>query len=114
MNQHKTTHTFLALERALDLVRAIRPLSDKLARLDPGLNRQLRSATSSVPLNLTEGRGRKKGDRLHHWRIAHGSALEVRACLRTAEAWGLFKPEDIAVALEALDQVVAICWRLTH
>ena len=114
MNPQRTTSSFLALDRALDLVRALRPLANRLDRHDRALAKQLRAAASSVPLNLAEGRGRRKGDRLHHWRIAAGSAREVQACLLTAEAWGYLECDELAPSMDALDQVLAICWRLTH
>ena len=106
--------TLLALDRALDMVRAVRPLAAKLARQDTSLMKQLKSAASSVPLNLAEGRQRTKGDRLHHYRIAAGSAEETRVCLRVAEAWDYVKQDELEVALDLLDQIVAMCWRLTH
>ena len=114
MNQHTSQTTFIALDRALDMVRAIRPLAEKMARCDSTLHKQLRAAASSVPLNLAEGQRRQKGDRLHHYRIAAGSADETRTCLQVAEAWGYLKQDELAVTLDLLDQIVAICWRLTH
>ena len=96
------------------MVRAIRPLAEKLARRDSALHKQLRGAASSVPLNLAEGQRRTKGDRLHHYRIAAGSADETRVCLQVAEAWGELAQDELCVALDLLDQIVAICWRLTH
>ena len=96
------------------MVHAIRPLVEKLAHCDSGLYKQLRAAASSVPLNLAEGWRRTKGDRLHHYRIAAGSADETRTCLQVAQAWGYLEREELEVALDLLDQIVAICWRLTH
>jgi four helix bundle protein len=114
MNQH-TSHTkFFALDHALSMVRAIRPLAEKLGRHDSGLHKQLRAAASSVPLNLAEGQRLTKGNRIHHYRIAMGSADETRTCLHVAEAWGYLEQDELTEVLDLLDQIVAICWRLTH
>ncbi len=47
----------------------------------------IRSA-SSVPANLSEGHGRCGRDRMHHWRIAYGSAKEVDTHLRLLSGSG--------------------------
>ena len=114
MNQPSHKSPFIAFNLALDMVRAIRPLVERLQKHDPDLAKQLRRAGSSVALNLAEGRRRVKRDRLHCWRVAAGSADEVRACLYTAEAWGHLQDNHPADALELVDQLLAICWRLTH
>jgi four helix bundle protein len=77
-----------ALEVALQAVEALQPLVAAIARHDRNLASQLRESGSSVPLNLAEGAGRQGGDRLHHYRIAAGSAREVRTTLRVAVASG--------------------------
>jgi hypothetical protein len=59
-------------------------------------------------------RAAQKNVRLHHWRVAAGSADEVRTALRVAVAWGDFDEPDAADALGLLDRVLAMLWRLTH
>jgi len=54
-------------------------------------------------------------ERLRHlWRIAAGSADEVVASLRVAEAFGHLEPAATASALALGDRVLAMLWRLTH
>jgi four helix bundle protein len=89
------------------------PLS-AIAQHDADLAQQLRRAAASVPLNLSEGRRRSGRDRLHLWRVAAGSADEVVATLRVAEAWGHVENASIAPALASCDRVLAMVWRLTH
>ena len=67
-----------------------------------------------MPLNLSEGRQRVGGDRLHLFRIAAGSMAEVKACLDTAEALDYLRPGDVLVSMELINRVQAMCWRLTH
>jgi len=106
--------SFDAFEVALQLVRSLRVPMEVVARRDPALVDQLRRAGSSVPLNIGEGRRRAGRDRLHHYRVAAGSADEVAAALRTAEAWGYLAAEAIAEPLSLCDRLLAMLWRLTH
>jgi len=73
----------------------------------------IRSA-SSVPANLSEGHGRFGRDRMHHWRIAYGSAKEVDTHLRLlihTDAIDSFRARE---ALNLFDDVRAMTWRLLH
>ena len=83
-------------------------------RRDPKLTDQLKRAASSVPLNLSEGRRRRGQDRVHHYRIAAGSANELLVSLQVAEAWGYLRPDDVEEVIELIDQVLAMLWRLTE
>ena len=74
----------------------------------------IRSAASSVALNLAEGRRRQGKDRQYHWSVAAGSADEKRTALRVARALGDLGEEETAAADDRLDQVLAICWGLTR
>jgi four helix bundle protein len=65
-------------------------------------------------LNLAEGNRRTGKDRRHFFRIAAGSANEVRTALRVAEAWGYVEAKAITRALGLLDQTLAMLWKLTH
>lgn len=106
--------TFHALDVSLDLIRALRAPVEVLQQHDSSLAQQARRAAASIALNLAEGRRRAGGDRRHHFRIAAGSADEVRACLRVAEAWGWVSPDSLQESLVLLDRVLAMLWRLTR
>ena len=73
----------------------------------------IRSA-SSVPANLTEGHGRFGRDRMHHWRIAYGSAKEVDTHLRLLAQAGAIDKTQTTAALELFDEVRAMTWRLLN
>jgi len=105
---------FHAFDVALEMVQQLRQPLAILATHDASLAQQLRRAAASVPLNVSEGRRRVGRDRLHLWRIAAGSADEVRACLRVGEALGYFAPAVTADSLVLCDRVLAMLWRLTH
>jgi len=103
---------------ALDLARDAAILVLRLVRRSPptvrALTDQTVRAVTSVPLNLAEGAGRRGRDRIHHWRIAYGSALEARTALEMLVASGSVDAEAAASAEELLDRVSAMTWRLAH
>jgi len=101
-------------ETAIQLIQALRPVVAKLATQDPKLSDQIRGAASSVTANLNEGRRRTGKDRMQLWRIAHGSADEVRGHLDTAEAWGYFDADLTMPARVLLDRVLAMLYRMLH
>jgi four helix bundle protein len=105
---------FQALRVSLDLVRSLRRPVERLRARDRALSEQIRRAASAIALNLAEGRKRSGADRLHHFRIAAGSAEEVRTGLRVAEAWGDLPAAEVPDTLELLDRLSAMAWRLTR
>ena len=105
---------FEVFEVAVELVAALRAPVVAIAARDADLAKQLRRAAASVPLNIGEGNQRCGGDRIHHFRIAAGSAAETVAALRVAQAWGYAGGESLAGALVLCDRVRAMLWRLTH
>ncbi len=105
---------FEALEVALAAVRSLRPLVTSIRRRDRRLATQIRDAASSIALNLGEGNRRAGGDRLHLWRVASGSAEEVRTALRVAMAWGYVAKPQTVEAQQRIDHVQAVLWKLTR
>jgi four helix bundle protein len=98
---------------ALDMVKQLRPLIQRIETRDGNLADQLRRAATSVPLNLHEGaysQGKNTRARFHN---ALGSAAEVRACLDVAEALGYLDPVDPALR-DTLDRIVATVHRLAR
>ena len=101
------------LQVSYSVIDALRGPVREIERLDRDLARQIRRAASSIALNIAEGRGRAGRDRTHCFRIAHGSAREVRASLRVACGWG-YLTDDVVAPLDAeLDRICAMCWRMT-
>jgi four helix bundle protein len=104
---------FDAFEVALELVRSLREPVRRIRQADAALADQVRRAAQSVPLNVAEARKRVGKDRLHLWRVAAGSAAEVRAALGVAVAWGYVRAAEVAEPLALLDRECAMLWRLT-
>ena len=88
--------------------------SDRSRNRNHDLHSQARRAASSVSLNIAEGRRRSGKDRQHFFRIAAGSADELRTALRIAIAWGYVASAEIDPALQRIDRVLAMLWRMTH
>jgi four helix bundle protein len=105
---------FIAYEVALELLGALAEPVGRIARCDPSLADQLRRASQSVVLCIAEGAQRVGRDRLHLYRVAAGSAAEVRAGLAIAKAWTYVAASELARVEALLDRVIALLWRLTH
>jgi four helix bundle protein len=105
---------FEVLEVTLELIRIMRPLVERIRQVDRDLAAQLKDATTSIASNISEGARRLGKDRIHLWSVAAGSAGEVRTQLAVAVAWGDIEPAPIAPALDRLDRILAMLWRLTH
>jgi four helix bundle protein len=108
------TNRFHAHDIAIEWGIALGPALVRIAQRDADLGRQLRRAVASVPLNLAEGACRAGKDRMHHYRIAAGSAAEAQSGLRLALGWGHLEAAELQ-AVEALaDRLRAVLWGLTQ
>ncbi len=100
--------SFRAQDSSFELARALSDLHRQLGRKDHDLAQQIRRATNSIALNLAEGNGRVGKDRLHHFRIARGSVLEVEAGLHLAVAWGYVAVANVRRPLSLVDDLQAM------
>jgi four helix bundle protein len=105
---------FVTYDVSLELVRALRPLVEVVATKDRDLASQIRRAASSIALNVSEGTERSGGDRPYHFRVAFGSAREVRAGVHLAVAWGYLPAGASTSALALLDRLGSLLWGLTR
>lgn len=105
---------FIALSVSLDVIRALRPIVARLRTVDADLAKQIVRAGSSVTMNLSEGSKRAGRDQLHFFRIAAGSAAEVRTGIDTADAWGHLERLDLAPLLALFDRQAALLHRLSR
>ncbi|MCE9576451.1 MAG: four helix bundle protein [Deltaproteobacteria bacterium] len=98
----------------MEAVRLVRPLLERIRRGHRGLADQVVRAATSVVLNIGEGSKRRGADRAQFYRIAAGSAAEVRCALDAAEALGFVERAEIAAAWDRFDQVVAMLVTITR
>ena len=103
-----------AYHRSIDLLRTLAPVITSLLSIDPPLADQLRRAAQSVSLNIAEADRRTLRDRRNRFRIALGSAAEVAACLDVSVALGYVDEPRVAPALELVDRVRAMTFRLSR
>ncbi len=101
-------------ELALSMIEALEPLMPLVQRRDRSLAMQLRSAASSVALNIAEAEYSDPGNKRARLFTAAGSANESRSAVRVAIAWGYLRPERATDVLTKLDHIVAVLWKLTH
>ena len=90
----------------IEVMRGLREVVEAIEVHDRDLARQLRRASSSVALNISEGSGSSAGTRRERYRNALGSARETGACLDVAVACGYVEAVDAGL-LDRLDRVRA-------
>ena len=103
---------FIAYEVSIELIHSLRELLPVIKRHDRDLADQIHRAATSVALNLGEGARLTTGNARRHFEIAHGSAMEVKAGLDVAAAWGWLN--DTTAPRQILDRLLALLWRLTR
>ena len=104
--------SLLAQHVAIDAVRLLRPLVERIQRHDRNLADQLKRAASSVVLNLAEAAYNNGGHRRSRLESARGSANEARAALTLAAAWGYTGDEQVLEIDALYDRVLALTYRL--
>jgi four helix bundle protein len=101
---------FQAGEAALEIGVRVKAVVEAIRRYDAELADQIYRAAKSVALNAPEGGRRGGKDRGYHFRIAAGSAAELRAGVRFAVAWGFCSAQPELFAL--VDRELAMLWKL--
>jgi four helix bundle protein len=105
---------FDAFEVGIEMVKALREPIDAIRRSDASLADQALRAAQSVVLNVAEGQRRIGRDRVRFFAIAAGSAAELHAALRLADALGIVSATSIEAAGALLDREKAMLYRLVH
>src|SRR5690606_18417651 len=105
---------FHALDRSIRIIELLRPIVRTLRARDRKLASQISDAASSIALNLGEGARRCGADRRHLYRIASGSAEEVRTGLRVAAAWGHLSERTTAEVNAEIDRLQAMLYKLVR
>ena len=93
------------LEYTLVIIEEMNPLIECIERKDRNLGTQVRKATSSFGMNLSEGVGVRRGSRRSRLETALGSAYEARQGLRIAVAWRYLTAAQAAAMIAALDRL---------
>ena len=105
---------FQALEIAMKAAAGLKPVLVTIKAEDRDLWDQGYRALKSVVLNVAEGGKRGGKDRGYHFRIAAGSAAELRAALQLAVTFDFVSAERVAPIDALLDRELAMLYRLEH
>src|SRR5690349_14115597 len=102
----------IAYDVALEVVRELRPIVERIRKYDHNLAKQLVDAINSTVHNLSEGMRHRGGNKRLKYEIAFGEAQEVKGSLDLARCWGY--TTDDAAARDKLMRLLALCWGLTN
>ena len=105
---------FVVYQVSLELIDALRDPVATIRTHDRNLADQLQRASTSVVLNIAEGRRRVGRDRRQHFLVSLGSAGEVGAALDVALGWRYMSQESLAREIGLADRVRALLWGLLH
>ena len=105
---------FQVEELSIQLIASLVPLMPRIKQRDKSLEDQIRRAASSIGLNCAEAAFSDPGNRRARLFTAAGSASETRHALRQAVAWQLVSPREAETALNLVERIVAILWRMTR
>ena len=114
MHERQNATGFDALDKAIEAAGIAISLAIRVPAPLKSIADQVIRSASSVPANIAEGAGRSGRDRLHHWRIAYGSAKEVDTHLQLLIGTGAVTASGAKKAIQLFDDVRAITWRLIH
>jgi four helix bundle protein len=81
----------------IEMIGMLGPALAQIETHDRDLARQLRRASGSIALNVSEGSGSRGGTRRERYQNALGSARETGACLDVAMALGYVHGVDVGV-----------------
>ena len=99
---------------ALDMVRLMRPLWEKIGRRNRPLRQQLEKSVPAVPRLIAEGEGRRGGTAILRWEDAIAEARESIGSVESAIAAGYLTKRETVAAIDKTDHVIASLWKMTH
>ena len=108
------TMSLRVYDEMIEMVRNVSQLARVVEKHDSDLARQMRRASTSVPLNFCEGiysRGRNREARLQN---SMGSAKETFASLDVSAAAQYLTRAAVQPELKRLDGIVAVLYTLVH
>ncbi|MFO0552429.1 MAG: four helix bundle protein [Polyangiaceae bacterium] len=107
-------HGLDAYAVALDALVMADALAKRLPRGYGPLSDQLRRASQSAFLRLSEGAARTGADRAQRLRGALAEACEAAACVEALERLGLAAPTDVTQLLDLLGRLCAMLTKLAR
>jgi four helix bundle protein len=86
----------------------------KVGRSNRRLREQLERSVPAVGLNLAEGWARTGGNERQRFETAIGEARETMMALELASALGYLEPSETAEAVDCLDKIIAMTFKLSR
>ena len=105
---------FIAYDVAREVTRGLAGLLERIREKDADLADQAYRAAKSMALNVAEGGKREHKDRRNFFRIAAGSAQELKMALDVAEDFRILSSEQTTDLRRAIDRELGMLWRLSH
>jgi four helix bundle protein len=102
------------LDSSIEMVAMVHGLARRVAQHDRDLAEQMKSASSSVALNCSEGIWAKAGKRRSRLEDAVNSARETHTALRIASACGYLNENDVQPGILRLDNIIPVLWTLAY
>lgn len=103
-----------AYDLALQMLRHIKPIIDKVARHDRNLADHMQRSAQQSFLNLAEARSARGRNEVAKFTNALCEAREARAAVDAAIAWGYVTEQEAKLADADLDRLGGLLWGLTH
>jgi four helix bundle protein len=95
-------------------VASVSRLARMVQKHDADLARQMRRASTSVPLNIAEGVHSRGGNKAVRLQTAMASARETMAAIDVSVAAEYISGDKAPELLDQLDRIVATLWKLVH
>jgi four helix bundle protein len=112
-NKINSFEDLIVWQKAIDLSVAVYKLSRKFPKDELySLTSQIRRASNSVSLNISEGSVRSTKTFIYHLRIARGSASEVLSAAILAKNLGFITDEDVNILRPSIAEVTKILNKL--
>ena len=107
-NKINSYRDLIAWKKSMELVKEVYMIASKLPDVEKyALSDQMRRASTSIPLNIAEGFGRRSSGKetAHFLNISQGSRTETECQLLIAVNLGYVTQEDIAKAMSLSEEV---------
>jgi four helix bundle protein len=102
------------LDSSIEMVAVVHKLARRVAQQDRDLAEQMKSASTSVALNCSEGIWAKAGKRRSRLEDAVNSAREAHTALRIASACGYLSEREVLPGITQLDNIIPVLWTLAY
>ena len=104
----------IVYDLALQMLRHIKPIIDKVARHDRNLADHMQRSAQQSFLNLAEARSARGRNEVAKFTNALCEAREARAAVAVAISWGYVTTQEAQLADADLDRMGGMLWGLTH